>query len=258
MNIKLKLMKTKTTLSLCSLLIMVMTMTTACKKKSVPEVQTAPVSGTGTYWATSGGGVVSDGNTDITEQGICWSTTENPGTSNSCSENFSDIGSTTYTRKLTGLSPNTTYFVRAYARNDKGVGYGDQVSFTTHAGGNNVIYISGGAPDQFSFSIEPFPDAGTYRIKVVCTKSDFDLLYLTLWFGEDFTPGTHSMSMNGLYSGNYMIIYSDNVYSETGTFTVTSYDPAIGKLKGKFDFTGTDMYTGYQGHISNVPFELYI
>lgn len=44
-----------------------------------------------------------------------------------------DFGAGTYSLDLTGLSPNTTYYIRAYATNPGGTGYGSWVSFTTSA-----------------------------------------------------------------------------------------------------------------------------
>ncbi len=56
---------------------------------------------------------------------ICWSTSPNP-TSNDFVSNSSSSG-TNFTANLTGLTPNTTYYVRAFSGNT----YGNEVSFTT-------------------------------------------------------------------------------------------------------------------------------
>ena len=79
--------------------------------------------------AISGGNITSDGGATITERGICWSTNTNPTISNSKTTN--GIGSGSFTSNLTGLSPVTTYYVRAYAINSIGTAYGNQLSFTT-------------------------------------------------------------------------------------------------------------------------------
>lgn len=41
------------------------------------------------------------------------------------------FGTGTFNKVITGLSPNTLYYVRAYAKNVAGIGYGDWVTFTT-------------------------------------------------------------------------------------------------------------------------------
>ena len=81
--------------------------------------------------ATSGGNVSSDGGSTVTARGVCWSTSINPTISNSHTNNGSGTGS--FTSNITGLSPFTTYYVRAYATNSNGTSYGSQLSFITIA-----------------------------------------------------------------------------------------------------------------------------
>ena len=45
-----------------------------------------------------------------------------------------------YSCTLTGLWPNTTYYIRAYSYSENGVVYGDIVSFTTSSLGDNLVY----------------------------------------------------------------------------------------------------------------------
>ncbi|MFA5228974.1 MAG: FISUMP domain-containing protein [Candidatus Paceibacterota bacterium] len=82
-----------------------------------------------TTTATCGGNVTGDGGDAVTARGVCWSTSENPTTANSKTTNGSCLGA--FTGNITGLSPNTTYYVRAYATNSEGTAYGEQKSFTT-------------------------------------------------------------------------------------------------------------------------------
>ncbi len=78
--------------------------------------------------ATSGGNITDDGGGNILERGVCWSTDPNPTISDSKTSDGTGTG--TFISDLTGLTPNTTYYVRAYATN-WGTGYGNEVSFTT-------------------------------------------------------------------------------------------------------------------------------
>jgi len=67
----------------------------------------------------------------VTTRGVCWSTSQNPTTANS--KTTDGKGSGTYTSNMTGLSPNTIYYVRAYATNSEGTAYDeDQISFKTN------------------------------------------------------------------------------------------------------------------------------
>ena len=79
--------------------------------------------------ATSGGNVTGNGNSPITARGVCWSTSENPTIDDSKTTDGTTTGS--FTSNMTELTPNTVYYVRAYATNGAGTGYGEQVSFTT-------------------------------------------------------------------------------------------------------------------------------
>jgi uncharacterized protein (TIGR02145 family) len=79
--------------------------------------------------ATSGGSITNDGGSPVTQRGICWATTQNPTTANNTAVFGTGTGS--FTANLTGLTANTTYYVRAYAINTAGTAYGNQLSFTT-------------------------------------------------------------------------------------------------------------------------------
>lgn len=79
--------------------------------------------------ATSGGSITSNGGAEITSSGICWSTSHNPVTSGTHTSDGSKTGS--FSSGMSGLTPNTVYYIRSYAINSIGTGYGNEVSFTT-------------------------------------------------------------------------------------------------------------------------------
>jgi uncharacterized protein (TIGR02145 family) len=97
---------------------------------SIPTLTTASASALTTSTSTSGGNITSDGGSSITTRGVVWSTTTNPTISLS-TKTIDGIGTGTFTSALTGLIPKTTYYVRAYATNSAGTGYGNEISFTT-------------------------------------------------------------------------------------------------------------------------------
>ncbi|NOX16727.1 MAG: VCBS repeat-containing protein, partial [Chlorobi bacterium] len=96
---------------------------------AVPSVTTDAATNIAVTTATSGGNVTSDNDFAVTVRGVCWSTSENPTTANSKTENGAGTG--TFTSSITGLTLGTLYYVRAYATNSHGTGYGNQESFTT-------------------------------------------------------------------------------------------------------------------------------
>lgn len=81
--------------------------------------------------ATCGGNITSEGGSTITSKGVCWSTSPNPTITNSKTSDAVGTGTGIFTSNISGLSSNTTYYVRAYATNAIGTSYGAQVSFIT-------------------------------------------------------------------------------------------------------------------------------
>lgn len=94
-------------------------------------VITAEVSSVTSSTAVSGGSISSDGGGQITEKGVCWSTSENPTISDY--KTSDGTGTDSFISNMTGLEPATTYHVRAYAINSAGTGYGNEAIFTTLA-----------------------------------------------------------------------------------------------------------------------------
>jgi hypothetical protein len=100
---------------------------------SVPTVSTLAVSSISATTATGNGTVTATGGANITERGIYYSTTNGfangAGTKVSTTGNWSATGA--FTQSITGLTAGTTYYVKAFATNSTGTGYGAQVSFAT-------------------------------------------------------------------------------------------------------------------------------
>ena len=97
---------------------------------TLPTVTTNDVTNITTNTASCGGNVTDDGNGTVTARGICWSEVQNPTINNIYSEETNNgTGTGSFTSQLTNLKENTTYYVRAYAVNEKGVAYGEEKSF---------------------------------------------------------------------------------------------------------------------------------
>jgi poly(3-hydroxybutyrate) depolymerase len=102
----------------------------------IPTLSTSEVSNLGSTTAISGGNVSADGGSTVTARGVVWSTNPTPIISLS-TKSSNGSGTGTFSSSLTSLSPNTTYFVRAYATNSAGTAYGNEVSFKTNNNANN-------------------------------------------------------------------------------------------------------------------------
>jgi hypothetical protein len=98
----------------------------------IPTLSTSAVSNLGTTTATSGGNVSADGGATVTARGVVWSTNPTPVVSLT-TKTSNGTGTGTFSSSLTSLSPNTTYFVRAYATNSEGTAYGNEISFKTNS-----------------------------------------------------------------------------------------------------------------------------
>jgi uncharacterized protein (TIGR02145 family) len=95
-------------------------------------VTTAYVTSVTSTTAVSGGTISADGGGAITAKGVCWAKTTNPTISNDKTNEGG--GNASFGSNVTGLSPTTTYYLRAYATNSAGTAYGDELNFTTTAG----------------------------------------------------------------------------------------------------------------------------
>lgn len=102
---------------------------TTMAQLTVPVVTTNAVTNIVNTTATSGGRVVSWGGTAVTERGVCWSTHQNPTVDDEKTISGAGLGS--FTCSVGGLALGTTYYLRAYAINSTGVGYGEEVTFRT-------------------------------------------------------------------------------------------------------------------------------
>ena len=97
----------------------------------LPTISTTATSNITETTVTSGGVITYDGGSPITARGVCWSTTQNPTIANSKTNN--GTGSSSFTSNIIGLAPGTVYYIRAYATNSMGTGYGNQLTLTTLA-----------------------------------------------------------------------------------------------------------------------------
>jgi hypothetical protein len=97
---------------------------------TVPTLSTTAINTITSTTCASGGNIYYDGGAVITVRGVCWNTTGNPTINDN--KTIDGVGIGSFTSNLSGLSPNITYYVKAYATNNVGTAYGDEVSFMTN------------------------------------------------------------------------------------------------------------------------------
>lgn len=110
----------------------------SCKKDEIPEVTTSEITYISGTSATIVAKLISEGSGPITTFGVCWSTNQNPVFNEH--QTIANQGTTDFTALVEELSPNTTYFARAFAINSAGIGYGNTVTFTTLKNNGPIVF----------------------------------------------------------------------------------------------------------------------
>ena len=127
-------MKNKICILLCITVVIVSNLTISCKKQEqkqaqLPVLTTVTASEITQTTAICGGNVNSDGGASVISRGVCWSLAPNPTTSDNKTSDGTGTG--VFSSSVTGLTGGTTYFARAYATNNTGTAYGNEITFTT-------------------------------------------------------------------------------------------------------------------------------
>ncbi|WNH10610.1 hypothetical protein [Thalassobellus suaedae] len=122
------------------------TVTNSVDEESKPEVelptlQTNEAESIGVFQASIWGKVLNNGGSSVRERGVCYSIIENP-TYNDSKKNASVVkGSGDFMVDLTNLKFGQVYYAKAYAINEKGIGYGNEISFTTSSINPPIVLI---------------------------------------------------------------------------------------------------------------------
>jgi len=99
---------------------------------AVPTVITGRVNTiASTHVVVTGCQILNDGGSPVIVKGVCWSTSPGP-TADLVTRTEDGHGSLDYSSTPSELTPGTTYYLRAYATNSTGVGYGNEIIFKTY------------------------------------------------------------------------------------------------------------------------------
>lgn len=220
------------------------------------DLTTMEPTGIGHTHATCGGYVNSDGGSEVTERGVCWATTQNPTTNDSHLSNGSGTGE--FSVEITGLTANTSYHVRAYAVNDKGTAYGDDVTFKT-LDYTTPIVITGEITETTNTTAicggKVTSDGGlTVTARGVCwsrtnENPTINDNHTTDGTGiGDFISNITGLTANSTY---FVRAYATNSkgtsYGERKTFK--AQDAPIGGINGKYSISGTKQVWFSQGNL---------
>lgn len=225
----------------------------------LPTVTTIAVTNITINSATCGGNVASDGGSTITQRGICWSTSPNPTVnSNHAFQNITGTG--TFSINIsTGLYPNTTYYVRAYAVNSVGTAYGNQVTFKTlsdfNCGTNtvsdydgnvyNTVQIGNQCWMKENLKTTHYSD-GTY-ILAGSTTSSITAYRYTPNNGQNYLGSSGYCSVSGMgYLYNWKAVMRNSSSSTSNPSGVQGICPTGWHVPSKAEWEQLTSYVGSQ------------
>ena len=201
------------------------------KKYKTPTITTASVSNITYTTAQSGGEITDNGGQEVTECGICYATSPEPTISDS--KVTSDTRTGSFTCNLTELKDGTTYYVRAYATNNIGTAYGNEVTFTTKAyklptltttSVSNISYTTATTGGNVTSDGE-----ATVTARGVCYSTTSNPTISNSKVTSGSGTGSFTCNLTGLKDGTkyYVRAYATNskgtAYGEEKTFTTTAY-----------------------------------
>jgi endonuclease I len=168
-----------------------------------PTVTTASISAITDTSAVSGGTITADGNGSITAKGVCWNTTGSP----TLADNYTTDGTgvDAFVSSLYPLNPYTMYYVRAYATNSAGTGYGNEVTFTT---------LKDEPVDHVTSFAAGTTTSGTIPLTWVDSAADGYLIKGSTVSLFDIVP-----PVDGVYETNSLLVHNVDPALQTYTFT---------------------------------------
>ncbi len=181
----------------------------------MPMVTTSTVTSIIYNAATGGGDIGYSGTSAIITKGVCWNSSPFPNLTNNFTSDGTGIG--VFTSNITGLQPETDYYVRAYATNSSGTSYGEDVVF--HSGNivvptiqsTNLVFY----PGSYSIQATWIPGNGAKRIVKINTVNNFTLPVN----GTDY-PANTAYSGSGeqvIYNGATQVVESQEINAVTAT-----------------------------------------
>ena len=134
---------------------------------ALPEVKTISVESSSPFQALVKGSLISTGNA-ITTKGFCYSTNSTPSIDDY--KVVVDGIATDFIATLTGLKSNTTYYLCAFATNNAGTVYGDEIIFKTQS--STVYYVSPDGNDETGNGTEVAPYYSLHKVVDLVTPGD--------------------------------------------------------------------------------------
>ena len=192
------------------------------------------------YEAVCMGAVTEDHGFTVTEYGFCYSTESRQPTIESSQHIKAQDGAKGFSATLKGLTASTKYYMRAYAKSDKGVGYSATVEFTTDK--EQVVSLTQATvTDRTSSSVTitaqmAYESFSTIKEKGICYGQTANPSVDGTKISDSSTEHKVTATITGLKEGDtyharaYAITRDGTFYSGDIAFTTeTTYAPSVSK-----------------------------
>ncbi len=209
--------------------------------------------------------VLDNGGSEIVEKGFVWSETQNPSVNNN--KKLANTGSNQFNVNIVELKPSTKYYVRAFAKNSKGIGYGDETNFNTLSIPETWLYYDDGSDegnvnsidvgDQFtvqfknpsSFQVTNLNQVKVYFHSLTEANATFDIKLYTSYTVSDGvkypTGSAQILKANLKTSGGEKIKYYDvNAIINSTYFFVVIENKSTKKIAIQLDVQDTGQKKG--------------
>ncbi|OKZ06680.1 MAG: hypothetical protein BHV75_19620 [Bacteroides oleiciplenus] len=192
------------------------------------------------YEAVCMGAVTEDHGFTVTEYGFCYSTESRQPTIESSQHIKAQDGAKGFSATLKGLTASTKYYMRAYAKSEKGVGYSATVEFTTDK--EQVVSLTQATvTDRTSSSVTitaqmAYESFSTIKEKGICYGQTANPSVDGTKISDSNTEHKVTATITGLKEGDtyharaYAITRDGTFYSGDIAFTTeTTYAPSVSK-----------------------------
>lgn len=185
-----------------------------------PTVSTGSVTNITSSTATVSGTVTNSGSSSVSSRGVCYSTGQNPTTSDSCVNSGSGTGS--FSVNISGLRASTTYYVRAYAASNVGTSYGVQRSFSTSA-----------APTTQNWTfVSYFPDETTVNSAHGIVVDNSNKVWIAPYYSELINNDTERVNRLVIWNENGSLASISGIKGTVTGDSLLRFGPLSGINKG--------------------------
>lgn len=219
---------------------------TGCKKEE-PEPIYSPIVTTSSLSDITSNSVVvkgkinSDGGSVVTSCGFCWSTSHNPIINDNVI--FAQTGSDIFSSVITGLTSDTDYYVRSFAKNSAGVAYGNEIAFTSFQLGSDV--------DVSTLSLLSFSsDAAAVQGTIYSSQNGLKLIqYGVCWNTSGNPTASDNKTIHTYFSAGDFVSYITGLTQGTRYFvrTYAVFDD------GSIVYGNEITFTTFPGNLTEFP-----